>query len=214
MFRETLGYATLIYGAFERAELESALVLARPGTTALDVGSNVGTFAVVMAGAVGDQGSVIAVEPDPANVRRLRANLALNGVTNVRIIEAAASNRDGSIVLHLAEDPAYHSLGTVLHASPSINDLAVRSLPLDRMWRDAGEPVVSLMKVDVEGAEIDVLEGSQQILSTYHPALLIEAGGDRELGAMRAFLAPFGYHKHHRDGYMPWNHLFLSNLVE
>jgi FkbM family methyltransferase len=206
-FRETLGYVTLIYGGFERAELDSALTLARPGTTAVDVGSNVGMFAVVMAGAVGEAGSVLAVEPDPANIERLRSNLALNAATNVRIVEAAATNRDGSIVLHIAEDAAYNSVGTVLRSS--VKDVTVDAVRLDGVWHDAGAPVVSVIKVDVEGAEISVLEGARQILTTHHPALILEAGGDREVEALRTFLTPFGYRRQRPNGYTPWNHLFL-----
>ena len=168
-------------------------------------------FAVVMAAAVGEEGSVVAVEPDPTNVGRLRSNLALNEASNVRIVQAAATNKDGSHLLHLSEDAAYHSLKAVIHAAPSTADVVVEGLRLDDIWRDAGEPVVSIMKIDVEGAEIPALEGSQQILKTHHPALILEAGGDIELEALRAFLASFGYGRHDRDGYMPWNHLFLWN---
>ena len=208
-FRETLGYVTLIYGGFESAELESALSLARPGTAAFDIGSNVGMFAVVMAGAVGELGTVVAVEPDPANVRRLRSNLALNSVTNVRVVEAAASNEEGSLLLHLAEDSAYNSLGTTVHLRASIKSIAVAILRLDRIWLEAGEPVVSIMKVDVEGAEASVLEGSRQILMTHHPALILEAGGDRELKALQTYLTPLGYRRQSVPGFRPWNHLFL-----
>jgi FkbM family methyltransferase len=210
-FRETLGYVTLIYGGFESAELDSARSFARPGTTAFDVGSNVGMFAVVMARAVGAGGSVVAVEPDPANVQRLRTNLALNEATNVRIVEAAATNRDGSLLLHLAEDSAYHSLGTVMDGRTSNEAVAVEGLRLDRIWHDAGEPMVSLMKVDVEGAELPVLEGSEQILTNHHPTLIVEAGNDLALEALRAFLASFNYREQIRDKFMPWNHLFLWN---
>lgn len=213
-FRETLGYATLIYGGFERAELDSAHSSALSGTTAFDVGSNVGLFAIVMAAAVGEGGSVVAVEPDPTNVRRLRENLALNSVNNVRIVEAAATNRDGSLLLHLAQDSAYNSVGTVLHARPSTEVVGVDGVRLDGIWQDAGQPVVSIMKIDVEGAEIPVLEGARQILAAHHPALLLEAGGDRELVALGAFLTPLGYRRQSRDGFMPWNHLFLWSAGE
>jgi FkbM family methyltransferase len=211
-FRETLGYVTLIYGGFERAELQSVLVLAQPGTTAFDVGSNVGMFAVVMAAGVRDQGQVVAVEPGPANVRRLQANIVRNSATNIRIVEAAAADRDGSIVLHLAPDAAYHSVGTVSLSAPSAGDVRVRAVRLDSIWRDAGEPVVSMVKVDVEGAELPVLEGSREIIGAHHPALLVEARGHRELAAVGEFLASFGYERQIRPGYMPWNHLFLWNL--
>jgi FkbM family methyltransferase len=213
-FRETLGFVTLIYGAFERAELESALSLARPGSTAFDVGSNVGLFAVVMARGVGEAGSVVAIEPDPANLRRLRANLALNGIDNVRVVEAAASDRTGSLTLHLSEDSAYHSTGPVLHAQPSMKAIAVEAIRLDDVWRDAGEPVVSMMKIDIEGVEIAALKGSRLMLETHHPALLLEAGGEPERQALHAFLGPLGYQRQPRAGFMPWNHLFVWAPVE
>lgn len=213
-FRETLGYVTLIHGGFERAELAAALSLARTGTTAFDVGSNVGMFAVVMAGAVGEGGSVVAVEPDPTNVRRLRANLARNSIANARIIEAAATNHDGSLLLHLADDPAYHSVGTVMHSRQSTKAVSVAAVRLDVIWHKAGEPVVSIIKIDVEGAELPVLEGTRQILAMHHPALLLEAGGDLEVQALDAFLTPYDYRRLSRDGFMPWNHLFLSGRCE
>jgi FkbM family methyltransferase len=212
-YRETLGYVTLIYGGFERAELESVLSFGRLGTTVFDVGANVGIFSVVMAGAVGDHGTVIAVEPNAANVRRLRSNLKLNAVSNVQIVEAAATNREGTLRLHLAVDAAYHSLGPVKHTDGSSESVQVDALRLDQIWQDAGSPVVSLMKIDVEGAEIPALEGSVQILATHHPALLLEAGDDADLDALRAFLGPLGYRRMNQAGYMTWNHLFLWDRV-
>src|ERR687885_83981 len=70
-YREDVGLVTLLGGGFEQAELEAAREHARAGSTAIDVGANVGVFTVVLARAVGPAGRVLAFEPFPANVRRL-----------------------------------------------------------------------------------------------------------------------------------------------
>src|SRR5919199_5361377 len=75
-YREDIGLVTLFGGGFERPELERARALARPGTTAIDVGANVGVYSVVLARAVGPTGRVLAFEPAPENARRLAENVA------------------------------------------------------------------------------------------------------------------------------------------
>src|SRR5918912_2561693 len=80
-YREDIGLVTLLGGGFERAELEAARTHARPGTTAIEVGANVGVFTVALALAVGPDGRVVAFEPFAENVRRLEQNLALKGLS-------------------------------------------------------------------------------------------------------------------------------------
>ena len=78
--RETLGFATLMDGGFETAEILCAIELAAPGIAAFDVGANIGMYSVALGRAVGPDGLVIALEPDETNVRRLRENLILNPI--------------------------------------------------------------------------------------------------------------------------------------
>lgn len=208
--KETLGWVTLIYGGFETVELGSVLAFAQPGTAVIDVGSNVGLYAVVMSRAVGREGLVLAVEPHPENVGRLRSNLRLNGAENVRIVEAAAAQRGGEWVdLHLSKDPAYHSLGDLKDGSGSSGKLSVPTVCLDELWHEERSPVVSLIKIDVEGQESAVLAGSREILATHHPALILEAGGSAELAVLNDLLSPIGYRRQDLRGYEPWNHLFV-----
>jgi FkbM family methyltransferase len=208
-YRETLGYASLVYGGFETAELRVVRDLVAAGTTAIDVGANVGLFTVVMALA-NPGGSVIAVEPVPANLRRLRDNLGLNNISNVRIVEAAASDHDGNASIHLASDPAYHSLGDIVSRPSLSGDVPVRLERVDDIWRAAGSPAVSVIKIDVEGAEARVLNGARELLEAHHPPLVLEAGTDEALEVLEGLLRPLAYRRATPAGFRPWNHLFVT----
>ena len=72
----------------------------QPGDRCVDVGANVGVHTVRLARLVGPDGEVIAIEPDPDVVRRTQRNVALNGLANVRVISAAASDRAGEMRLY------------------------------------------------------------------------------------------------------------------
>jgi FkbM family methyltransferase len=212
--RETLGFATLVYGGFETAEISSAIELATPGTTAFDVGANVGIYSVALGRAVGRDGLVVAVEPDTTNVSRLRDNLALNSISNAQVVEAVAGDRDGVVELQVADDPAYHSVVGIERGHVAVGTTVVRSVPLDRVWEDLGRPSVSIVKIDVEGAEPSVLRGARAMLTLAHPALLVEARDEARLALLRSELEPLGYRRVARPGFLPWNHLFLrANLA-
>lgn len=207
--RETLGFVTLVYGGFETAEISSAIELASPGTTAFDVGANVGIYSVAIARAVGSHGLVVAIEPDTANVSRLRENLALNSIANVQVVEAVAGDREEVVELQIADDPAYNSVMGIEGNHVSVGTRAVRSVTLDRLWEDLGRPAVSFVKIDVEGAEASVLRGARAMLAAQHPALLVEATDEARLAALHAELDALGYRRTGRPGFQPWNRLFL-----
>jgi FkbM family methyltransferase len=207
--RETLGFATLIYGGFESAEISSAIALVRPGTSAFDVGANVGIYSVALGRAVGTDGRVVAVEPDPTNLNRLQSNLALNRLANVRVLAAAAGERDGEVELQLADDPAYHSLGEIEGRHVAVGARKVQLVRLDDIWQGMGHPTVSFIKIDVEGTESSVLRGGMEVISGTHPSLLIEANDDARLELLRTILEPLGYRSSTPAGFQPWNHLFL-----
>lgn len=206
--RETLGFATLLNGGFETAEIECAIELAAAGTTAFDVGANVGVYTVAIARAV-DNGRVVAVEPDAATMRRLRANLGRNSLDNVLVIEAVASECDGTAELHVADDPAYSSTGEIEVGHRSVGSRVVASVRLDTVWADLGRPGVSMVKIDVEGAEVAVLRGARAMLISEHPSLLVEANNRERLGMLAAELGPLGYRESPQRDFAPWNHLFV-----
>lgn len=206
-YREALGEAILIEGDFESAEMRALARMAPRGTTAVDVGANVGMFSLVLAAAVGPEGEVWAVEPVAENVTRLRHHLQTNGRTNVRVFECAAGEAAGQAVLHLAADPAFHALSAA-EASADIPRIVVPMRPLDDIWTAGGSPNVAVVKIDVEGAESRVLSGARMMLDACAPAILVELADPDAAEAALNVLRQLGYAERAIPGAKPWNRLF------
>ena len=208
-YRETLGLSSLLYGTFELAELTFVSRYLRPGDMAMDIGANVGIFSVVMGATVGAQGRVFAFEPVSSNVLRLEKNLRKNGFGNVQIFPLALGASDGQMSLRMATDPAYPSLREVQGGFGSGDDVLVQVRSLDGVWEELGCPDISLVKIDVEGSEADVLNGASHFLKACRPTLLIEANTVVELDSLREQLCGLGYQHVRPEGFVSMNHLFI-----
>jgi len=199
---EVIGRKLLRDGSFERAEIGAMLGTVTAQSTVIDVGANVGLVTIPLALATA---RVIAVEPLPQNIEQLRGNVRRNDLTNVVVVEAAAGAADGTAVLHSAADPAFGSLHEVVKYRAA-GDLEVTLRSLDSLWEELGRPVVGLVKIDVEGAEVEVLEGGRELLSACGPAVLVEVGASGS--AVRELLAALGYAETTPPGLSTENHLY------
>ena len=140
----------------------------RPGTVALDVGAYIGTHALLMGRLVGSQGKVYAFEPQRKIYRQLVHNVALNGLEDVVVPLRYALGADTRIV---EMNPV--TATTEGGASVGSGGDRVELRPLDSF----GFERVSLLKIDVEGFEKEVLAGAVELLTTGRPAVLIEILG-------------------------------------
>lgn len=128
-----------------------------------DVGANIGTHALLPA-AANPEASVIAVEPHHRNIAKLIRNKTLNDLENVTILPVALSDRNGTAALHGEEDrPGYGSFSLVDTSAETVADVPVR--PGDDVIED-GVPTPSVVKIDVEGGELAVLDGLEGTLSS------------------------------------------------
>jgi FkbM family methyltransferase len=150
--------------------------LLRPGDTFVDVGANMGWYALVAAGLVGPAGHVIAVEPNGTNTALLRRSAEANDFTQVRIVEAAATDEFGWLALETDG-----SNGRIIRLGPL--DAATRPIPcsfavpavsVDDLVGGADGTGVAAIKVDVEGLETRVFEGARRLLERDHPAVVFE----------------------------------------
>lgn len=173
-------------GNYEVAETRFCERYLEPGMTAVDVGAHIGVYTLLFARLVGSNGRVYAFEPAPANHRRLLENLALNAAENVVVEEAALFRESGRVTLNLFPEElgAWHSLGRPSHADPSksyatiepSSSVEVAALTLDEYVARQAIERIDLLKVDVEGAEVDVLEGARATLASRRVgAVLFEA---------------------------------------
>jgi FkbM family methyltransferase len=208
-FDEVLGRTCLIYGGFEIAESRALRALAEPGTTAVDVGANVGLLTICLADAVGRDGAVWAFEPFPSTVERLHQNVRLNGFTNGEIFELAVTDAESRAVLKVANDPAYHSLGTVYENRDSGHGVEVATTRLDSIWQAQGMPRVSVIKIDTEGTEAAVVAGAEALIEACRPALVVEAPSPVALSSIANLLSPYQYAEARHHGTSRVTHIFL-----
>lgn len=184
-------------GGMEDEDLKLLRQLATPGTTVVDVGANVGYSTLAAAQAVGPDGAVVAIEPHPANLHLLRANVARNHAAHVRVVPGAAWHEEGTT--HLAEattNTGDHRAGTTIDGRRSITVATVR---IDDVVDRAG--TVSVIKLDTQATEHHALRGASATLAAHRPTLLAEfwPQGIRERGedpadVLKAF-ASLGYER-------------------
>jgi FkbM family methyltransferase len=138
-------------------ELDFLRAHAPAGGVFVDVGANVGTYAMPLARHVGASGKVIAIEPHPVTHARLAFNRSASGFTQVVLVAAAAGAVDGELMIETDGD----NLGAshVVSGTRSSNAFKVPSLRLQRILDDAGVSHVDALKIDVEGYEDRVLTG-------------------------------------------------------
>jgi FkbM family methyltransferase len=142
------------------------------GSTVIDAGANIGFFTLPFAQMVGPRGRVIALEPEPTNFRRLAARVQATALANrVTLLRAAAAERSGRELLAINPDhPGDHKIAS----DRSDGGVEVEAHALDDLVAAHPGPPVSLIKIDVQGAESRVLEGATGLLRTDGPALFVE----------------------------------------
>ncbi len=152
---------------WEPLETAAFLAYAQEGMCVFDVGANIGYYTLLAARAVGPSGRVYAFEPEPHNFELLTRNVAENGFTNVRPVNAAVSNRAGVVRLHL-DDANFgaHSFDPGSVRNSSGRSVEAETVRLDDFADEARAFEAGvLVKVDVQGAEGLVVEGGRRLLA-------------------------------------------------
>ena len=152
------------YDALQTELVESTL---RPGDFAIDVGAHAGQYGLIMSSLVGPEGRVISFEPDPHARKLYTKNVALNPAVSAPKVEPVAlSNTHGSTILFSKGGNANSSLApaAIGGLSPDLEQIEIQTDTLDRYLEAANLPAPDLIKIDTEGAEINILEGAASVL--------------------------------------------------
>jgi FkbM family methyltransferase len=137
----------------------------------VDVGAHIGKYTVALGKKIGNRGKVISIEPETENFNLLKKNVNLNKLTNVFLQNTACAEQDGEAMLNIHKDqPTLHSF--YINRGPS--QIRVKTVKLDTIIQNFKIDRVDLVKIDVEGAEIDVLRGASDILKQHHPRIIFE----------------------------------------
>jgi len=191
-------------GTYEPALLEAIEHFVRPGLTVYDVGANIGYVSLALAKVVGPSGHVVAFEPLPANLVRLRANMTLNPEgSQVQVVGAAVGAQNSQATFMVHESGGMGKLQAAKGRQAEYEgSITVEVIALDKWNKNHRQAAPGLIKIDVEGGEAAVLEGLGSTLKSDRPTILIELHGPEATSAVQNVLAAAGYALHAaRDGY-------------
>lgn len=175
----------------------------------LDIGANVGFFSVLCGDALANGSRVLAAEPTPGALKRLKLNLEQNGVKNVILHEGLVGKENGLVPFNVVEGKEeYSSMKPIAHE----HAVDFESKPMDILCRRIDDLVLEhelnpgFMKIDVEGAEWDVMQGATKTIEKFRPVILTELddrllqGFDATVKTVCEFLESYEYVVKDADG--------------
>jgi FkbM family methyltransferase len=163
-------------GVYEHANVRLLLSLVKPGTCYFDVGANIGLMALPVLRTI-PECRVVSFEPSPATVPFLMKTVKNSSFSSRwQVINEAVGKEDGELDFHVARAglgafDGFYRTGRIGAESDTVK---VRVTTIDAVWEKLGRPEISVMKIDVEGAEVEALLGAERCIATAKPYLLVE----------------------------------------
>lgn len=186
-------------GTYERPIQQAIASHLMPGDTFFDIGANVGFFSLIAARCVGKDGRVYAFEPVPQNADAITRSAQLNGFDIIRVFPEAIAATTGRAELLLARHIGGAALASAETPPDMTGHLEVDVTTLDDAIVQRGLRPPTLIKLDVEGAELNAFRGMMETLRTHRPKIIYEVddptreGLDRKARLIAALLTSAGY---------------------
>ena len=192
------------YGHYhERYEARMVRALLDEDEVFWDIGANIGYFSLIAATALNNSGQILAFEPGRLSYERLLDNISLNPFANIKTYNLAVAEAEGEAVLYLSDDIA-DSSASFYHSGQEPGGRQVcKTVSLDKFLVEQGLRPPDFLKIDVEGAELAVLQGAKSLITTHTPLLLMEmeeknlAAAGASKAAIQEVLAGYGYRAAH-----------------
>jgi FkbM family methyltransferase len=212
-----IGRSLQLYGEWAQSELELLALILHPGDAVIDVGANLGTHTVCFAQKVGPTGRVFAFEPQRIVFQMLCANVALSGLLNVHAVNAGLARQPGAFMAHEVVD--YDRPGNFGAITYDRTTATPATTPSNTPAKLAGEPTTfmtldqlpldrcRLLKIDVEGMELEVLQGGANLIKTTRPIIYVENNHPDRSPSLIAHLLSLDYRLfwHYSPFYNPKN---------
>jgi len=198
--------ASLLRGerSYDRDNFTAILNFVKPGDVCFDVGANIGVYSVVFARVSGDAGNVHSFEPVGHIRDKLIANARLNGFDGLNVNSFALGSKPGTLAMHQVKEGRFRGgtstfVDTENIAALGANEFVTREVEvktLDQYVAEAGVERLDFVKIDVEGFELEVLEGAGDSLSRFKPTMILEYDEQRhgeQAASLRGLLHGNGY---------------------
>lgn len=173
-------------GSYEYQKQKALQQELKAGEVVYDIGANVGFYSLLASVMVGQSGHVYSFEPFPENVRRLRRHLEMNHIENCTVVDAAVSSTNGDANFDPSHDRCMGRLATA-------GSFKVRTVTLDELTLRKLIRPPNLMKIDIEGAELDCLHGAANVIQASHPIVFLATHGPEIHAACAELLVRWKY---------------------
>lgn len=190
-----IGRSLELYGQWCEAEVALFAQVLKPGAVVIEVGANLGSHTVPLARMAGPEGAVFAVEMQPFLAQLLAANVALNGLGNVAVVNAGVAEEEGVLKVPPIRYGAEFNFGGI-----SVDFLRGveagsrwQTVPLTPLDALVGTDRLDLLKLDVEGFEAAALRGAEGLISRHRPVIYLENDHPEATPALLEILHGHGY---------------------
>jgi len=156
---------------YELKVLKCVLSKISKGDVFIDVGAHIGKYTFVVAKRVAPTGKVIAIEPNPLVFKALVNGIRQNKLTNVIPLNIAVSDKNAIVKLYVKRSS---TLSSIKEPDYSIKIISVISKSIDSIVQELNLNKVDWVKIDAEGAEVDILKGMTNTLTKFRPKIIIE----------------------------------------
>jgi len=223
--KSLIDHKVLFTGVYEASSNKILEKYIKPGSIVIEAGANIGTETLLLSRLAGNQGSIFAFEPVSALKDRLEENCRLNSLDNVIIEQLALGESNGSISFYIADEAfTNQGMGSKRLVNQHLkNEIIVSQVTLDTYCEQKGITTLHFIKMDIQGAELDLLKGGEKIITQSRPFIFLEAGdGWSSLADLYEWLSSSGFEVYliredatldliARENILPGNWLAKSN---
>jgi FkbM family methyltransferase len=198
--REYIQAMIYLFGDFEPPTIKFIESYIQKGFVIFDIGANVGYHTLIFSHLVGENGKVFSFEPEPENFATLNNNILINNIKNVITINKAVSDKKAVLDFYVSNsfNKGTHSLvyNPIQHSEVSIK---IDCLPLNDFIVERSISKIDFIKIDVEGAEHEVIKGMESVIMRFKPAMLVEVNNDAQVThglsskELKEYICNFGY---------------------
>lgn len=183
------GGGSVYFNLMEAEQTETMLAEFSAGKVFFDIGANIGYYSILASKLVGEKGAVVAFEPVISNLTFLHRHVELNNAKNVRVLSFALSDKQSIASFSLGQNSA---MGHLSENGKGENLVYVPTVSLDEIAAKMNL-MPDVMKIDVEGAEMDVFAGAENVLRTAKPTIFLSTHSPELRRDCLEFLQNRGY---------------------
>ena len=170
-------YSWFYPGVYETGKTEFIKEHCKSGDTVIDIGAHLGVFSFFLAKQVGSTGKVYSFEPAVNTFKALEKTIRYNQLGNiVDTKQQAVSDTSGEIVFYIYNNSRISNANSISshNSSSHAYKTTVTKISLDELYRNEGMNNLTLIKIDAEGAELDILRGGEELINKFHPFITLE----------------------------------------